>query len=163
MPRLTLFVLSALLLTLSNPAPSHADDVAVQVEVWRSHSSDKVDFGDIEADIESLKAELRRTEDGWEIVVRHKVEVEEAPVGWCDLVLDLVDKDYPSATIRLTVRLDQPVGFDDEEVIYSARTVARIADEHIRDPRRLKLHASVVPAGGGPVLDRESTSVRFKR
>lgn len=121
------------------------------------------DHDDIDADIESLRAEILRTDEGWQLVVDHEAEVEDVPVGYCDLVLDVLDRDYPAPAIRVTVRLDRPVGFDDEEVLYSARTVVRIADEHIRDPRRLRLHAVIVPAGGGPVLDRDSVSVRFRR
>lgn len=147
---------------LAVPSVGRADVFSFHVDVQDSHESYHDDFEDIDADIESLRAEVYRVEDGWELIVRYKVEVEDAPVGRCDLVFDLLDRDYPAPPIRMTVRLDQPTGHDDEEIIYSARSVTRIAPEHIRDPRHLRLHAYVVPNGGGPVLDHESTGVRFR-
>jgi len=155
--------LAAVLATTLAPAVSRAGSFAFGFDFYHAGSVRTHSWGDLDADIEELEAELRYTGQDWDLVVHYEVEVEDAPVGRCELVLEVVDRDFPSPPIRLTLPLDQPRKYDDDEIIYSARISTRIAPEHVRDPGRLRLHAYVLPVGGGPTLDHDSTRIKLRR
>lgn len=141
------------------PALSFADAFAFNLDI-QSFGNGHHDFDEIDADLEHLSADLVYTGSDWELSVRYKVETEDAPPGQCDLVFDVVD--YAAPPVRFTIRLDRPAEVDDEELIYRARTNVRLGQDQIRDPKHVRLFGYLVPAGGGPVIDREDTRIRFR-
>lgn len=121
-----------------------------------------------EADIEDLDAELRYLGEEWDLSVDYEVEIEDARRGQqFDLVFSLRERSRGALTprgkaMRIIMPLDRPVELDDDEMEFSGCIGARLPRDLIRRPDRLRIHAAVVPRGGGPALDTETESVAYR-
>lgn len=150
------FALPAMLAIFAYPSPSQAQSFAFS---FGYHDFGSRRIRSPEADVDDLDARIRYVGGEWEVVVQYEVEVERAPVGYCDLVLDIIDRDHAAAPLRVSLPLDRPTEIDDDEIEYEGQTRIRLTHEQVRDPERLRLYGYAVVAGGGPVLDRESTKI----
>lgn len=146
-----------------SPATARGSGFAFGFDYFRADDGHSRSYGRMKADIEKLDVDVYYTGSGWNLLVRYKVEVKYAPVGQCEMLLELVDRDGVSPPVRVRFPLNQPTEYDGKEIVYSARTNTGIAFEHIRNPDRLRAYGYAMPVGGGPVLDRESTKVKYRR
>ncbi|MCG8405826.1 MAG: hypothetical protein MI923_11570 [Phycisphaerales bacterium] len=142
----------------AQPAVSNAGD-----RFYRHHRSN------LDVDIDSLDAEVRYNRGGWQLRVWYDVDIEDARrYDRFDLVLTLTERrrplyDHWGRPVTIVVPLDYPTKIDRDEIEFRQSRVFQLPDNLIGKPKRLKLHAKVVRAGCGSVLDRKSESVDFKR
>jgi hypothetical protein len=117
----------------------------------------------LDVDIEDLDAEIRWDGEKWSFHVEYEVEIKHAaPDQAFDLVLNLISKSNNGQPVQIVVPLVTPSKMKDDKVEYKSTLAARIDSALIGEPDRLKVHAVVVPRGGGEVLDKESTSVKHR-
>lgn len=123
----------------------------------------------LEVDIDSLKAELWRSGGEWLLDVRYEIEIEDfAPRERFELILYLTERgrvltDPDGRPLEIVVPLDEPSEVDDDELEFEAGLTVPLPDRALRDPRKLKIHATVVHAGRDAPLEHKKKSVKFKR
>lgn len=113
-----------------------------------------------DAEIDSLKAELRPDRHGWQLLVKYEVEIEDARRGEAfDLELQLTDRrgrplfDQNRRPLALVIPLVHPSDVDDDEVEFEGTHVARLPIAVIQLPRDVRLCGKVVRLQDGRVLD----------
>lgn len=118
-----------------------------------------------DADIESLKGQMRPIDDGWLLAVRYEVEVEHARVtDVFELELELTEcdrrvVDSQGNTIVMIIPM-QVEEYDDGELELAGCAEFTIPAAAIGPAGKIKLHGAVVPAGQQVVLDRDCTKVK---
>ena len=151
-------IVAALTAFTVQPAVSKADG-----RFYRDHRSR------IDVDIDSLDAEIRYARGHWQLRVWYDVEVEDMRrYDRLDLVLTLKQRGRPlldswGRPLTIVIPLDYPTEVDRDKVEFKRSRVFTLPDYVIERPRRLKLHAKVVMARCGSVLDRKSESIDFRR
>jgi hypothetical protein len=160
MRRVLFFVVPAILAAVAYPSSGLARSFAFGFDYYDFGGARVQEVKPPKADVDSLSARLYYTGNEWELVVQYKVETKRAPVGYCELALDLTDRDHITPPLRVTIPLERPTKYKKDKLTYAGQTSIRLANEHVRDPKRLRLYGYAVVVGGGPMLDRKSTSVR---
>jgi hypothetical protein len=123
---------------------------------------------DAEADIESLKATLRRVDGQWDLAVRCEVEIEDAhPAERFDLMLRVTEEgreltDERGRPLRTLIPLDRPTDVDDDEIEFKERLDVYLPDSSFDDPDRLRIWAKVLSRDDGRVLERKDKSIKVQ-
>lgn len=123
-----------------------------------------------DADIDSLKAELRPDRHGWQLLVKYEVEIEDARRGEAfDLVLQLTNRrgrpltDRNRRPLTLVIPLERPYKVDGDEVEFKNTLATRLPSAVIRLSKDLKLRGAVVRVQDRRVLDTKKTSLKIRR
>lgn len=121
-----------------------------------------------DVDIESLKAELFDSGRGWEVVIRYKVEIEDAcPGDEFDVIFELTEcgrplRDRNGRPVQVREQLDWPVEADDDEVKFDDTLSMPVPAGSFCDPGKLRVRAVVVRAEDGRRLDCKEKGVKFR-
>lgn len=121
-----------------------------------------------DADIDSLRADIWYGRGGWLLRVRYEIEIEDfRPGERYELVIRLTERgcklvDRKGRPIEIVVPLDRPTEVDDDELEFEGVLTVRLPARVLSNPKRLRIHAAVVPEGGVRPLDRKDRSVRYR-
>ncbi|RMF81871.1 MAG: hypothetical protein D6744_06685 [Planctomycetota bacterium] len=120
-------------------------------------------YGELEVEIDHLKAELRLSGDTWLVDTGYEVEVEGHPIpSGLALLLTVTDAERTIAAptgepIELIVPLDRPTDIDDDELEFKGAAVVPLPDGSFSHPANLRLHGYVVlPDADQPLVARTS-------
>lgn len=122
----------------------------------------------IDADIDTLQADLYHDAPGWLLKVRYSVEVEDACRGERFLLSMTLTEDGCALLdefgrpITLTVPLMRTIERDGDERTLAGCTDVQLPPRSIRDPDDVEIEAIVAREGGSRVLDREDCDVDFR-
>lgn len=122
-----------------------------------------------EADIESLRGDLRYAHGDWRLRVQYDIEIEDARRrDRFDLVLTVLERGRPlldrrGRPVRFVVPLNRPTKIKRDEITFRRQVTIQLPDGSFDNPKRLRLVAKVVRADSGRVLDREGESIKFRR
>ncbi|MFH1746161.1 MAG: hypothetical protein ABIG44_03860 [Planctomycetota bacterium] len=125
--------------------------------------------GGPDIDIEDLKGSIWRSAEGWTVRLRCEVEIEDARRGdRFELVFRLTERgqtvvDGAGYPVEVVVVLDRPVKVDDDEIEFRQAVRVKLPRHYIRDPKHLRVHATVLRAGSNRALEHESKSIKYKR
>lgn len=121
-----------------------------------------------DADIDSLRADIWSGHGEWLLRVRYEIEIEDfRPGERFELVLHLTERgrrlvDRKGRVIEIVVPLDRPTEVDDDELEFEDVLTVRLPARVLSNPKRLRIHAAVVSAGGVRPLDHKDRSVRYR-
>jgi hypothetical protein len=120
----------------------------------------------VDVDIESLKARVYRSVDGWRVRVAYEVEVEPAERDRFDLVLRFTERGRPvvdrrNRPVDYVIALDTPTEVDDDELEFEGRFEDRVCGFSACNCKRIRLEAQVIDRLSGKVV--EAKRVRVKR
>jgi hypothetical protein len=121
-----------------------------------------------EAEIEDLSAKLHCGHGGMWASVRYEVEVEDAPPGSVDLVLEFTERGRPlidrhGEPLAFVIPLDRPRDGDDDEFEYKGRFTEPMPLDHVRRPKHLRVEALLIDRSSQRVLDTEEESLKLSR
>ena len=105
-----------------------------------------------EADIESLRGDLRYAHGDWRLRVQYDIEIEDARRrDRFDLVLTVLERGRPlldrrGRAVRFVVPLNRPTKIKRDEITFRRQMTIQLPDGSFDSPKRLRLVAKVVRA-----------------